>query len=214
MKKKYVLLSLCLLLSFVLWTAAITAVDVQPIGPTGSLVGFAGLNSFVYRLTGVHMVLYVLTDWLSLIPLMVIFGFGILGLIQWIRRGSIRKVDQSILVLGGFYAVTGAVYLFFEKCIINYRPVLTEGILEPSYPSSTTILVICVMSTAFVQLRERMRKGLLRNCVLFLISAFTVFMVLGRLLSGVHWFTDIIGGIQLSSGLVLLYTGLTKKRDC
>ena len=214
MNKKYASLSLVLLLLFLLWTAAVTAVDVRPIGPNGSLVGFSGLNGFVHRLTGVHMALYVLTDWLSLIPLLVILGFGILGLVQWIRRESLWKVDHSILVLGGFYVITGAAFLFFETYIVNYRPVLIDGVLEASYPSSTTMLVICVMSTAFLQLQHRMRNTPFRKYLLFLIGGFTVFMVIGRLLSGVHWFTDIIGGILLSLGLVSLYAAMTKKRDC
>ena len=214
MNKKYASFSLGLLLMFLLWTATITTVDVRPIGPDGSLVGFAGLNGFVHRLTGVHMALYVLTDWLSLIPVLVILGFGILGLVQWIRRKSLQKVDRSILVLGGFYGVTGAAYLFFEKVVVNYRPVLMEGVLEASYPSSTTMLVICVMSTACLQLRERTRHTSFRKGLLILIGAFTGFMVLGRLLSGVHWVTDIIGGILLSFGLVAMYAAMTEKRDC
>ena len=214
MNKKFASLSLVLLLMFLLWTVAITTMDVRPIGPDGSLVGFAGLNGFVHRLTGVHMALYVLTDWLSLIPVLVILGFGILGLIQWIHRKALGKVDRSILVLGGFYGVTGAVYLFFEKVVVNYRPVLMEGVLEASYPSSTTMLVICVMSTACLQLRERMRNTPFRKGLLILIGAFTGFMVLGRLLSGVHWVTDIIGGILLSFGLVAMYAATTEKRDC
>ena len=214
MNKKFASLSLVLLLMFLLWTVAITTMDVRPIGPDGSLVGFAGLNGFVHRLTGVHMALYVLTDWLSLIPVLVILGFGILGLVQWIRRKSLWKVDHSILVLGGFYGVTGAVYLFFEKVVVNYRPVLMEGVQEASYPSSTTVLVICVMSTACLQLRERMRNTPFRKGLLILIGAFTGFMVLGRLLSGVHWVTDIIGGILLSFGLVAMYAATTEKRDC
>ena len=214
LNKKYASLSLFLLLTFLLWTAAVTTIDVQPIGPNGSLVGFAGLNGFVHRLTGVHMALYVLTDWLSLIPATVILGFAALGLVQWIGRKSLWKVDRSLLVLGGFYGVTGAVYLLFETYVVNYRPILIDGVLEASYPSSTTMLVICVMSTAFLQLRERMDNSLLRKWLLFLIGSFTVFMVIGRLLSGVHWFTDIIGGILLSLGLVSMYAAVTQKRDC
>ena len=212
--KKYFLAAFCFLSAFLLWTVAVTAVDVQAIGPEGSAVGLAGLNRSVHQIAGVHMTLYVLTDWLSLIPLLLIAGFALLGLIQWIQRKSIRKVEQSILVLGGFYAVTGAVYVFFENCIVNYRPVLIEGILEASYPSSTTMLVLCVMTTAAMQLKERIQNHYLRKWMLFLISGFSAFMVIGRLLSGVHWLTDIIGGILLSFGLVLLYAAFTQKRDC
>ena len=198
-------LSIVFLAAFVLWTVAICFVDVQPIGPQESKVGFATVNRFFHRLTGVHMGLYILTDWLGLVPVAVIFSFGMLGLCQWIQRKSVCKVDPSILVLGGFYLVVMAVYLFFETVVINRRPVLIQGILEASYPSSTTLLVMCVMPTAIIQLKRRIKRGVLRSIVLSAIAAFTAFMVLGRLVSGVHWLTDIIGGALLSQGLVLLY---------
>ena len=193
---------------FALWTAAITAVDVQAIGPQGSRVGLAGLNGWIHGLTGVHMWLYALTDWLSLIPLLLVLGFAILGLTQWIRRKSLLKVDPNILALGGFYATVLGIYLFFEKCIVNYRPVLIEGRLEASYPSSTTVLVICVMITAAMEFQNRIQNPRKRMWVTRMITIFTVLMVIGRLLSGVHWFTDIVGGILLSAGLVMLYSAL------
>ena len=190
---------------FVLWTAAIRFVDVAPIGPEGSAVGFAAANGYFHRLTGVHMDLYILTDWLSLIPLGFIPGFALLGLVQWICRRDIRKVDFSIFVLGGFYVLVMGAFLLFELFPVNYRPVLIEGVLEASYPSSTTLLVMCVMPTAALQLRSRVRHPALRKCICVFIAGFSLFMVAGRLVSGVHWLTDIIGGGLLSGGLVLLY---------
>ncbi len=208
--KKYFTAALCFLAAFVVWTLAVTAVDVRSIGPEGSAVGFAGINGFVHNATGVHRKLYLITDLLSLIPAGFILGFALLGLSQWIRRKSLLQVDRSILILGGFYLITGAAYVFFEKCVINYRPVLMDGAAEASYPSSTTMLAISVMSTAAMQLKNRIRNRSLRNRVLVLITVFTAFMVIARLISGVHWFTDIIGGILLSTGLVLLYASLAE----
>ena len=206
--RKKMIASVSFLIAFLLWTVAVATVDVQPIGPEDSRVGFAGLNQWLHQRTGVHMELYVLTDWLSLIPLCFVAGFGFLGLCQWISRRSFWKVDRSILVLGGFYLVTGAVFLFFEKCIINYRPVLLGGILEASYPSSTTMLMLCVMPTAIMQLRNRIRHKGLRRLAISAMTVFTLLMVIGRVLSGVHWFTDIIGGVLLSCGLVALYAAV------
>ena len=202
--------SLGLLSSFVLWTLLVRFVDVQQIGPDGSSVGFAGMNSCFHTLTGVHMELYAVTDWLGLVPLVFIIGFALLGLVQWIQRKHLLQVDRSILVLGGFYLVTMAAYLLFEIVVINYRPVLIGGILETSYPSSTTMLVMTVMPTAILQLRSRLRQKVFRGCVIVLIAGFTVFMVIGRLLSGVHWLTDIIGGLLLSAGLVTMYDAFTR----
>ena len=198
------------LAAFLVWTVMVSRIDVQAIGPEGSSVGFAALNGWFHRLTGVHMTLYTVTDWLGLVPIAFALGFAILGLVQWISRKSIRRVDRSILMLGGFYLAVLAAFLFFEEWVVNYRPVFIEGVLEASYPSSTTLLVLCVMSTAIFQLSFRMKKSTLRRFVLGMLSAFTVFMVMGRLVSGVHWFTDIAGGVLLSAGLVLLYVAFSE----
>ena len=198
-----------LLGAFVVWTAAVRLVDVQPIGPQGSAVGFATINGWVHDLTGVHMALYTVTDWLGLVPIGVAMGFALLGLIRWIKRKHLRQVDFSILVLGGFYLLVMAAYVLFEVVVINYRPVLINGCLEASYPSSTTMLVLCVMPTTLMQLNARIKSQTLKRWVGFGITAFILFMVIGRLLSGVHWFTDIIGGALLSAGLVMLYYSIT-----
>ena len=206
--RKKLIVSMCLLAAFVLWTVAICFLDVRAIGPQGSFVGFAGINGFVHNLTGVHWGLYYITDWLGLVPIFVCMGFSILGLIQWIKRKSIFKVNYDILVLGGFYIVTIATYLFFESVVINYRPVLIGGSLEASYPSSTTMLVMCVMPTAIMQFGNRIKNKVLRNIIAVAIITFIAFMVIGRLICGVHWFTDIVGGALLSAGLVMMYHSL------
>ena len=199
------LLPLTLLDAFVLWTWAVCAFDVQPIGPHGSEVGFAGLNGWFHRLTGVHASLYAATDLLSLVPLGLCAVFGLLGLVQWVRRKRLRRVDPGLLLLGGFYLTVAAAFLAFEIFPVNYRPVLIDGRLEASYPSSTTLLALCVMPTAAIQLRQRLKHGRLRRRALLLLRAVTVALVVGRLLSGVHWLTDILGGMLLSGGLVGLY---------
>ena len=194
-----------LLAVFVLWTVLIRFVDVEAIGPRQSSVGFATLNGYIHNLTGVNMSLYIITDWLGLVPIGVAFGFAVLGIVQCIKRKSLLKVDRSILTLGGFYIVVMAVYILFEIVVINYRPTLINGYLEASYPSSTTMLVMCVMPTAMMQLRTRIKNDLFRRCVMLTITVFITFMVIGRLVSGVHWITDIIGGALLSTAIVLMY---------
>ena len=209
--RKSFVASMLLLATFVLWTVAVCFVDVRAIGPQGSTVGFAGINGFVHNLTGVHWELYNITDWLGLLPFFVCMGFGILGIVQWVKRKSICKVNHDILILGGFYIITIAIYLLFESVTINYRPVLINGILEKSYPSSTTMLVMCVMPTTIMQLGSRIKNKLLRNIVITAIIIFIAFMVIGRVISGVHWVTDIVGGALLSAGLVMLYNSVIKK---
>lgn len=211
-KMKSLWIGLVFLAAFALWTVLVRFIDVQAIGPNGSSVGFAALNKAVHETIGVHWGLYTVTDWLGLIPIVFVLGFAILGLVQLVRRRSLFKVDCSILVLGGFYIVVMAMYLLFEEVVINYRPVLIDSNLEASYPSSTTMLALCVLPTAMMQLKSRIRHIAVRRAVLVTLGALTAFMVVGRLISGVHWLTDIIGGVLLSVGLVMLYAFATKRQ--
>lgn len=199
------ILAAILLAAFGLWSVFVSCVDVQAVGPRASEVGFATVNSAFHNLTGVHMTLYTITDWLGLVPIAFVFGFAIMGLVQWVQRHNILEVDYSILVLGGFYIAVLAMYILFEYIVINHRPVLIDGFLEASYPSSTTMLVLCIMPTAIMQLNTRLKWKALRICIAAAISVFVAFVVIGRLISGVHWLSDIIGGVLLSGGLVVLY---------
>jgi len=204
MRKRFVWSGI-LLLGFVLWTFMIQTVDVQPVGVNGTTVGFASVNTWFFHLTGVHMSIYTITDWLGLVPIAVCIGFGLLGLTQWIRRKSIASVDRDILLLGGYYILVILGYLIFEMIPINYRPVLINGAMEASYPSSTTLLVLGVMPTLLFQINRRAKSKTIRQITAAFVILFSSFMVIGRLIAGVHWLTDIVGSVLLSAGLYSLY---------
>ncbi len=204
-KRKWNIFGAAVLAVFFMFTLTVRFIDVEAVGAAGSSVGFSTINQSVHEFFGVHMPLYTVTDRLSIVPVGVMLGFTILGLAQWIGRKSLFRVDADILALGGFYIVVMGVYLLFEAFVVNYRPVLINGQLEASYPSSTTVLVLCVMLTAEIQIRARIKKKWLRRALSFFSIAFSAFMVISRLLSGVHWITDIVGGALLSAGLVLTY---------
>ena len=207
--KNRLYISAAFLGAFVLWTAALYFVDVQPIGPDGSLVGFGTVNGYVHSLTGVHFALYTVTDWLGLVPIAVCAVFGVMGLAQLVKRKSLQKVDRDIIVMGIYYVAVIALYLLFEAVKVNCRPVLINGVLEASYPSSTTMLVMCVMPTAAMQAKKRIKNSMFKKCAVAAAYAFTVFMVTARFVSGVHWFSDIVGGVLLSAGMVMLYSALS-----
>ena len=191
--------------AFSLWTVLIQWVDVQAVGQNGTKIGFADFNVWFHQLTGVHMTIYTITDWLGLVPIFICLCFGVLGLVQLIKRRSLLRVDPDILLLGAYYVLVIACYLIFEMIPVNYRPVLIEGRLEASYPSSTTLLVLSVMPTLWFQANRRVSNAMIRKAVAVFVVTFSVFMVIGRLVSGVHWATDIIGSVLLSAGLYMLY---------
>lgn len=203
--RKLLILGIGLLIAFLLWTALILLVDVQPLGQNGTNIGFATFNCWFHNLTGVHMSIYTITDWLGFVPIFVCMLFGGLGLVQLIQRKNLFKVDYDILILGVYYIVVIAGFLTFEVFPINYRPILIEGVMEASYPSSTTLLVLSVMPTLVFQVKRRVQNYRIIKIVTSLTTLFSLFMVLGRLIAGVHWFTDIVGGILLSTGLFYMY---------
>lgn len=203
--KRTLLISIFFLLAFAIWTVLIQTVDLRPVGVNSTDVGFAYLNTWFHSFTGVDFMLYNITDWLGLIPLAVCVIFGILGFIQLIKRKSLFKVDADIIILGVYYVIVILCYLVFEMIPINYRPVLINGLMEASYPSSTTLLVLSVMPTLIFQLKHRVNNIKLQRIVTVITLLFCVFMVVGRLISGVHWLTDIIGSVLLSAGLFYAY---------
>ncbi|MBQ5347223.1 MAG: phosphatase PAP2 family protein [Ruminococcus sp.] len=211
--KRVLLLGVGLIAAFVLWTFLIMSVDVQYVGQRGTAIGFAEFNIWFHGLTGVSMLLYTVTDWLGLVPIAVCMCFAVMGLVQLIKRRSLFKVDLDILLLGIYYILVILTYLIFEMIPINYRPILIDGFLEASYPSSTTLLVLSVMPTLILQIKRRSKRKTVKNAVCAFAVVFSVFMVVGRLISGVHWATDIIGSILLSFGLFELYHAVVLYTD-
>ena len=210
MKNKKIIMAIALLLCFAFWTLLILTIDVRPVGVNNTDIGFATLNTWFHNLLGVHMSLYVITDWLSLIPLSVCSLFAGIGLGQLIKRKSLKKVDKDIILLGLYYILVIICFVGFEFVPINYRPILIEGLMEVSYPSSTTLLVLSVMPTLIFQSERRFTNANFRKLACKFAYLYSVFMVMARLFSGVHWVTDIIGGILLSAGLFLMYIAIVE----
>ena len=211
--KRVLTLGIILFFVFAIWTILIQTIDVQPIGVNGTDIGFATVNDWFHKLTGIHMAAYVLTDWLGLVPVFVCMFFGCIGFVQLVKRRSLVKVDYDILLLGGYYIVVISGYLLFEMMPINYRPILIEGRVEASYPSSTTLLVLSVIPTLIFQAKRRGENEASKRVIGIVSALFMLFMVVGRLICGVHWLTDIVGSVLLSVGLFWTYKGLVLMKD-
>ena len=195
---------------FALLIVLLRCVDVEPVGAAGTSVGLSHMNRFVFELTGVNMVWYNITDWLGLAAILAAFLFAVTGLVQLIKRRSILKVDKEILALGGLYILVIGIYVLFENVIVNYRPIIMPGCSNPeaSFPSSHTMLVCVIMGSAIIIIGKYIKKKSLCMVIRGICAAVIAVTVVGRLVSGVHWFTDILGGLLISTFLLTLYSAL------
>ena len=203
--KKLLITGIAFIFAFAVWTVLIQTVDVKPVGVNGTDIGFSALNRWFHGLTGVNMTLYSVTDCLGLVPIFVCMVFGAVGLIQAVKRRSVFKADTDIVFLGIYYVTVILCYFIFETIPINYRPILINGFAEASYPSSTTLLVLCVMPTLVFQSNYRLKSNNIKRIIKIATILFSAFTVVGRLVSGVHWLTDITGSVFLSAGLFCTY---------
>ena len=204
MKKRNLLFSILFLFLAILFTILVQVVDVEAIGPNGSLVGFATINQLVFDTLKTNDTLYHLTEWVGILPIFIALLYALVGFGELIKTKDLRKVDKNLLSLAVFYIVVIGVYVLFEIYEVNYRPILMDGVLEASYPSSHTMMAICICgSSLFISKRifkAQFAKGL--NLLSILVM---IFLVVGRLVSGVHWFTDILGGILISGALLMIF---------
>ena len=188
-------------------------VDVRPIGPEGTSIGLSRLNGFFFRLSGVNILWYHITDWLGVAAILVAFLFAMAGFVQLIKRRSILKVDHEILALGGLYIVVIGLYVLFEIVIVNYRPIIMPDGIHPeaSFPSSHTMLVCVIMGSAIMLIGKYLKEKPLCRVLRGFYSAIIGMTVIGRLIAGVHWFTDIVGGVLISIFLLSLFSEVLER---
>ncbi len=199
-----------LFIVFAILTVLVKTVDVKAVGPHGSKIGLSKINTYFRDLIGVNMTLYDATEILGYLAIAVAGVFALFGAYQLIKGKSIKAVDSDILVLGGLFAAVACVYVFFEIVVINYRPIVMDGKLEASFPSSHTMLSVSIFGAAVHQLFMRIENKSIRITLTVIAVSLMTATVVGRILSGVHWFTDILAGVLMSASLLMFYIGFCK----
>ncbi len=204
MNKKVLKIINCvgIVLVALIYTVLVAKVDVKPIGPENSLVGFAKINRYFANLIGTNMLIYKITEYLGYLVVSFVLIYALIGLVELIKRKSIKKVDKELFILAGFYILVIGVYFLFEKVVINYRPVLMDGALDPSYPSSHTMLAFCICGSSILINNILFAKNKLAKAFSIVCYCLLFTITIGRFVSGVHWFSDILGGIIISLALL------------
>ena len=201
-------------LAFAIYTILVGIVDVEQIGPNRSKVGFSHLNAAFHKMTGVHSTIYALTDILAIAALLIMIGFATYGILQLLKRKSFLKVDKELYALAFTYILMIVIYVFFEKFIINYRPVLIDEVLEASYPSSHSMLAMTVFITALFEFSYIIKDIKILRTIQGALIILTALTVIGRLFCGVHWLTDVIGSVLISVPLIMSYHSISLLLNC
>ncbi|MBR3106734.1 MAG: phosphatase PAP2 family protein [Clostridia bacterium] len=214
--KKRLSLSALFLALFIALIAVVSTVDVAAIGPEGTKVGLSHLNQAVHEALGENMgFLYNFTKYLGYAAILLALGFAAYGAVQLIQRRSLKKVDKALWALAGLYAAVALLYVLFEKVIVNYRPMIMPGDTAPeaSFPSTHTMLFFTILGSVAMVAGRYVKN---QNLALLIRVACVVLIILGvafRLGSGVHWLTDICGGILISSALLLAFSAVLDTCD-
>ncbi len=197
--------------AFIALLLSVLFIDVQAVGPQSSKIGWATVNKGIHDFLGVNETWDKITDALAAVAILSAAAMAGLGVYQLIERKDIKKVDGDLLWLCGFSVAVIFFYVLFEVIAVNYRPILTGDGLEPSFPSTHTMFSVFVMGGAAYQCLKRIPlKGW--NWVGFALCALVAALTsAGRLLAGVHWLTDVLGGVLFSGGALSLYLYLVKK---
>ncbi len=197
-KKKWFKISIWLLVIAVIYTVLVKFVDVKAIGPGNTKVGFAAMNGWFRDLIGYNKLFYNISKYAGVLPFAFCGYYALMGLIEFIKTKSFKKVDYRYYILACFYVIFVAMYFFFEKVAINYRPVVLKGVIEASYPSTHTLLAICLCGSSLIASKLLIKNETLRKLADLAAWVLMIVIVLARLISGVHWLSDIIGGIVIS----------------
>lgn len=195
------------LVLFIIWTILVKTVDVHYITDIGFL-GFYSVNQNIndWVKTLNNSLFDKISNILLIVSIVTVFIFAIVGLVQLIKRKSFAKVDPIIYILLGLYVLSAIFYLVFELMKINFSPLSTKEDIKTSYPS-THLFISCsyVSAAVFVLFEYFDFKKIIKYIILGLLVIFVAIVFIIRLMSGNHYFTDLIGGLLLTISLVSLF---------
>ncbi len=201
------------LVLFIIWTVLVKVVDTAAIGPMNTVVGFSSINGAVHNALGTSDLWYSASGVLGYLAILLCGVFAVIGLVQLVQRKSLAKVDKKLIAAGVIYICVIIAYVLFDKVAVNYRPVIMpdETAPEASYPSTHAMLGCVSYGIAAKLLPEYIKNKSLGSIIRPLCWILAGLTVVFRLLSGVHWLTDIIGGVIISAFFLTLFYAACRK---
>lgn len=144
-----------------------------------------------------------ITDIILITALAVLGVFAVLGLVEWIKRKSLKKVDRELLAMIPPLFLMAATYFIFDHIfILNTRP---NGSGEPSFPSSHTMATATIFLMTMLALKKYVKNKSLRIFLDVVMLILIVLVSVGRVAANMHWTSDVIGALIFSLIFVAIY---------
>lgn len=212
-KKLYYVMSAVSFTLFVILTVLLLKVDVTASGINGSNIGLSMINISFRDVIGSSWLCYNISKVAGIVGLAACALICLMFAFRVMRQKSLKALCKRDVALVALYIETAVFYIVFDKIVINYRPMLKWGETEPesSFPSTHALMAVVIFVSLGHVASDYIKNKLTLKIVQGACVVFALAIILGRTFSGVHWFTDIVGGILFGVGLVCAYLGAACK---
>ena len=144
-----------------------------------------------------------ITDIILVASIAVLGVFAVLGLYQWIKRKSLKKVDKPLLAMLIPLVLMAITYFIFDKfLVLNIRP---NGSGEPSFPSTHTMVVATIFLLTAIILPNYIKSKTARVIMDIVMLLFIILVSIGRVLANMHWVSDVVGGLIFAAIFTVIY---------
>lgn len=144
-----------------------------------------------------------ITDIILVASIAVLGVFAVLGLYQWIKRKSLKKVDKPLLAMLIPLVLMAITYFIFDKfLVLNIRP---NGSGEPSFPSTHTMVVATIFLLTAIILPNYIKSKTTRVIMDIVMLLFIALVSVGRVLANMHWVSDVVGGLIFAAIFTVIY---------
>lgn len=188
-------------LILLIFTILVSFVDVKIFNVTNTKIGLYSLNK-IFLVNSINSnYINIISNGIFLICLLVIILMLLLITFEYFKTKKINKNNLNFFI---HFLIMVLIWIIFDKIlIINYRPILINGNIEGSYPSTH----VMVSTFVLLFLSDQLKKIFKNDKIFYIISiGLIIIQSISRILLTMHWFTDIIGGLLI--GCLLFFTFL------
>lgn len=152
-----------------------------------------------------------ISDIILLASFAILGVFVVLGLYQLITRKSLLKVDHRLLWMILPLVLIAITYVVFDKfLVLNIRP---NGSGEASFPSTHVMVVSTIFLIIALNLPYYIKSKTAWIIIDIAMLLLIVLVCVGRVLSEMHWLSDVLGGLAFAIIFAVIYYLIIRRKS-